>query len=92
MSLLNLKTSQRRLVNLRFYDPPLLFSNEAMVAQRRLIRLRSFLTDLPDKKEKMGINSLVEQGISDAQSLEIRYGLLTCWPGFGKVTQTAFVK
>ncbi len=66
--------------------------NEAMVAQRRLIRLRSFLTDLPDKKEKMGINSLVEQGISDAQSLEIRYGLLTCWPGFGKVTQTAFVK
>ena len=40
----------------------------------------------------MGINDLVEQGISDAQSLEIRYGLLTCWLGFGKVTQTAFVK
>lgn len=40
----------------------------------------------------MGINDLVEPGISDAQSLEIRYGLLTCWPGFGKVTQMAFVK
>ena len=86
------KTSQRRLVNLRFYDPPLLFSNEAMVAQPHLIGYRFFLTDLPDKKGKMGINDLVEQGISDAQSLEIRYGLLTCWLGFGKVTQMAFVK
>ena len=65
---------------------------EAMVAQPHLIGYRFFLTDLPDKKGKMGINDLVEQGISEAQSLEIRYGLLTCWLGFGKVTQMAFVK